>query len=500
MKEVSTILVVEDHQDMQTMISKFLGEYGFKVIGAETGEIALKKYKKKPPDLILMDIMLPGISGIETTKRIRSDEKSIDYVPIIMITAKNQVEDVVEGLNAGADDYIIKPFKFDELVARINSSIRTKSLYDKLRNQTSELEEANQTNFQLNQSLIGKNKELRKKIYDLHNIFEISFELHAILDLDRLINSTLLTLIGQFSCKSALFLFIHKKNEQRLSVLNSKGYHESDTENLKVEKSDELYTYCLTKRDPILLKNLPKELKDSDAVKELQKVNIELITPINVHDKEAAMLCLGERVKLKNYTQNELEILGTINNIISISVSNAHLYDEVIQLSYTDGMTELHNYRYFEMRLKEEVMRHSRTKQEVSLIILDVDFFKNYNDTLGHQAGDEVLRNLAIILKDTVRENDIVARYGGEEFAVILPGVDPEGSMILADRLRENVENFKFANQEIQPKGKLTISVGVATLPNQAKDVKDLIYKAETALYKAKNSGRNRVIQFSIKN
>lgn len=497
MKHVSTILVVEDHQEMLSMIGKFLGEHGFKVIGAETGEIALKKYKKSPPDLILMDIMLPGISGIETTKRIRKSEKSDNYLPIIMLTARNQVEDVVEGLNSGADDYIIKPFKFDELIARINSSIRTKDLYDKLRDQTIELKEANQTNFQLNQSLIGKNKELRKKIYDLHNIFEISLELHSILDLDRLVNSTLLALIGQFSCKSAMFLFINKKNEQRLSVLNSKGYYESDIENLKIEKSDKLYQYCIDNRNPILFNKLPKELKSSNAITKLGKLNVELISPILVHQKEAALLCLADRVKSKKYTENELELLATINNIISVAVSNAYLYDEVIQLSYTDGMTDLHNYRYFEMRLKEEVMRHSRTNQEVSLIILDVDFFKNYNDTLGHPAGDTVLKKLGIILKETVRENDIVARYGGEEFAVILPGVGQKGAMILADRIRERVELNKFPSQEIQPKGNLTISVGVATLPNQAKDAKDLIYKADTALYTAKNSGRNRVIQFS---
>jgi diguanylate cyclase (GGDEF)-like protein len=96
-----------------------------------------------------------------------------------------------------------------------------------------------------------------------------------------------------------------------------------------------------------------------------------------------------------------------------------------------------------------------------------------------------------------VRENDIVARYGGEEFAVILPGVNAEGAVILADRIREKVELNKFPNQEIQPKGNLTISVGVATLPEQAKDAKELIYKADTALYTAKRSGRNRVIQFS---
>jgi diguanylate cyclase (GGDEF)-like protein len=483
---------------MLQVLSKFLREQGFEIEEASSGEAALEKYNRTKPDVILLDVMLPGISGIDVAKEIRANGRLDEYIPILMLTAKSEIKDVIQGLEVGADDYIIKPFSFEELIARVNSALRFKQLSDNLRQQTHKLENANKQIYELNQDLVDKNKELRKKIYDLSNIFDVSLELHAILDVDRLINSTLLSLIGKFSCKSAVFLYPPKKNEQRLSVLNSKGLYKADVENLTIEKSDELISYLHKNHSPQFITKLPKYIKKSAGTSALAEINMELISPITtVRDQEDALICLGPRVNEKPYQKNELEILLTINNIVSTALSNASLYDEVIQLSYTDGMTDLHNFRYFEMRLKEEILRHTRNKQGVSLIILDVDHFKNYNDTLGHQAGDLVLKQLANILKHTVRENDIVARYGGEEFAVILPSVGRDGVIILAERIRARVADAIFPDEEVQPLKKLSVSVGTASLPIDAETSTDLIYKADTALYAAKHAGRNCVCQYS---
>jgi diguanylate cyclase (GGDEF)-like protein len=160
-------------------------------------------------------------------------------------------------------------------------------------------------------------------------------------------------------------------------------------------------------------------------------------------------------------------------------------------------MTGLHNYRFFTMRLKEEIVRAGRANSNLALLILDVDFFKNYNDTLGHPAGDEILRQLSRILKASLRDNDIVARYGGEEFAIILPSTDDNGAIILAERIRKMVEDYKFPHQEIQPNGTLTISIGIALYPENALKKNDIVVAADRALYFAKEGGRNRVVQFS---
>jgi len=442
--------------------------------------------------------MLPGISGLEVVRSIKEREKdnTTVYIPIIVITAKNDIHDIVTGFNNGADDYIVKPFQFEELLARISSALRIKKLNETLMEQSHNLKMANEKISGLNKSLVQKNKELRKNIYGLHSLFEISMELSAILEYQELIARTLLTIVGQYSIKSAFYMQLDHKLRQ-LRIYDAKGESNPAIEEIRIEMDDSLITYFLIHPAPSLLKDIKKEIATSPVFQKLENHGISLFAPVMQKGILEGVFCFGKRIKKTPYEERELQQVAILTNIISIAINNARLYQEVEQMSYTDGMTDLHNYRYFRMRLNEEIMRNKRIKTGLSLLILDVDHFKNFNDTLGHQAGDRVLQQLGQILKETVRENDIVARYGGEEFAVILPSVDKEGAMILAERIRKNVETTPFDGEEVQPGGRLTISMGEASLSDEKMNADQLIKHADVALYAAKESGRNNVVAFT---
>ncbi|MBC8043582.1 MAG: GGDEF domain-containing protein [Rhizobacter sp.] len=169
---------------------------------------------------------------------------------------------------------------------------------------------------------------------------------------------------------------------------------------------------------------------------------------------------------------------------------------ELNEMVITDEKTKLYNFRHFKGELFSEITRAKRFSEKVSVIMIDVDKFKHYNDTNGHMLGDEVLVKVARLIKEQSREIDTPARFGGEEFAVLLPSTDKEEAAVMAERIRKAIEDASFVNQEKQPSGNLTASLGVATYPFDADDSENLLKSADTALYDAKESGRNRVSQF----
>lgn len=166
------------------------------------------------------------------------------------------------------------------------------------------------------------------------------------------------------------------------------------------------------------------------------------------------------------------------------------------ELSRKDGLTDLYNHRFFHQLLETEISRGKRYNRVVSLIMIDIDNFKRFNDSHGHPAGDVALRQLARLLKQSSRACDFVARYGGEEFAIIAPEAPPDAARRMAERIRSEVADAAFEGEEAMPGGSLTISLGVATFPVQAADKSELVERSDQALYRAKALGRNRVVVY----
>ena len=309
------ILVVDDEESIRSVLSQVLGEDGFKVTDAASGETALELFQKQPFNLVITDIVMPGINGIELLAKIK--ELNSDAQVIIM-TSYASLDTAVSALRSGAYDYIFKPFEDLDVI-----STSARRAAEKIR-------------------LITVNKNL----------------------------------IEQLS----------KKTEQ-------------------LEKA---------------------------------------------------------------------------NNVLK-------------ELAVRDGLTGLFNHRYFQEDLASELLRAGRYKRIFSLIFLDVDHFKNYNDTHGHTRGDKLLRTLGQILNNNLRKSDLIARYGGDEFVITLPETAGAEAQIVAEKICKLVSDYPFQGTETQPHGKVTVSIGIAAFPGDGTDGASLIHCADQALYQAKKDGRNQV-------
>ena len=195
----------------------------------------------------------------------------------------------------------------------------------------------------------------------------------------------------------------------------------------------------------------------------------------------------------REFTTAEMERLQVIGNQSSLALQNALLHEELERLSVTDRLTELYNHGYFMQHLEEEIGRAQRFGHVLSLIMLDIDDFKSFNDTYGHPHGDRVLQAVSLTITGMLREIDIAARYGGEEFVIVLPETDLEGALSVAERIRAGVERLSFEGFGIVDDVHKTISVGVATYPKHARTGAALIVAADQAMYDAKRGGKNAV-------
>ncbi len=215
--------------------------------------------------------------------------------------------------------------------------------------------------------------------------------------------------------------------------------------------------------------------------------------PLRTGDTLIGALVVGS-FTMRELSASEMERLQVIGNQASLALQNALLHEKLERLSVTDRLTELYNHGYFQQRLEEELGRAERFEHPLALIMLDIDDFKQFNDSYGHPRGDKVLRQVSAIIRDNLREMDVAARYGGEEFVVVLPETEAPGAAIVAERIRERVAGYPFVGSEDLPPVRKTASVGVAAYPAHAKTQSGLIEAADRAMYEAKRQGKDRVV------
>ncbi len=337
-----------------------------------------------------------------------------------------------------------------------------------------------------------------KQIFDLKQLLEISKCLNSTLDFNILIDSILYTCMGQMQVVKAA-IFIKKALDQPFFSLHrdNKGFELDYSADYSIPEESGLVKYLIGKADCVTMPELIEDIDNVSDIKVFTMLDPSLIIPLIFRDTLSGIIIIGERIDGRAFSDDEKAYLLSIANFASIAIRNAFLFE----MTTTDMMTMLKIRHYFSQTLIK-MLKETKEKDNnmLSLLMLDIDHFKNLNDSYGHTFGDKVLIGVAGIIRKNIRQFDIAARYGGEEFAVILPNTDIKTACGVGERIRSSIEQMKT----IYPKGNIpvpvTISVGAAQFdPGTMNFAEDLVNEADKALYYSKETGRNRISVSGIK-
>jgi diguanylate cyclase (GGDEF)-like protein len=257
------------------------------------------------------------------------------------------------------------------------------------------------------------------------------------------------------------------------------------------EQKNNLLALCVLEGMPLHLTKETIQNYSHDPIIQFFKSEELVIVPLKAKDKVNGLILADNFITKKPITKDELRMLIMLGNQAGLAIENSQLYEKTVIRGHQDSLTELWNHGYFQYLLGVELERSKATQTKLSLMMIDIDDFKVYNDLLGHQSGDNILKEMAAHLKNQSRKMDYVCRYGGEEFGIILPYTDRKEAFLLAERIRENIAKYPFIHQKIQPNKILTVSIGLACFPDDGSTSAELISYSDKALYEAKRKGKN---------
>ncbi len=291
-------------------------------------------------------------------------------------------------------------------------------------------------------------------------------------------------------------LMILDESTKKLVIKACKGMPEKILRTLRIGTGEGIAGKVMESGTPLLVTDIERDPKIHQKKKMRYKTGSFICIPLTLQGRTIGVLNISDKVTGEIFNEDDLKIMKIFAAQATIALERTKLYNkskEMEQVLITDHLTGLLNRRYFFERTTEEIVRAQRHSHPLSLMMIDVDDFKWYNDNNGHLAGDDALRSVAAVIRDTIRNIDFVARYGGEEFTVVLPQTSKREAVMIGERLRKEVETFYFPYEENQPLGNFTISMGLATYPEDARNIKELIEAADKALYRSKAAGKNRI-------
>lgn len=444
------VLVVDDVPANVKLLEARLNAEYFDVLVAFDGRQALEICKRRLCDVVLLDVMMPGMDGLEVCRRLKSDPATM-HLPVIMITALDSTEDRIAGLEAGADDFLTKPVKDLALTARVRSLARLKLLADELGARAAGANQLGGENLAIEDNPSGRILLVEDRLSVRDAIAAGLKQQHEIL--------------VEESPQQALFRAAESDLDLVLISLEITGH-----DGLRL--CAQLRSLERTRSLPIVAIDGPET--EDRLVRALDLgVNDYIVRPIDGNELKARV---RTQIKRKRYSDK--------------------LRDDVqltLEMAITDSLTGLANRRYFERQLATMVNQATGRGRPLSLLIIDIDHFKSINDTHGHLAGDDVLGEFAGRLKRAVRGADLAGRFGGEEFVVAMPDTDAATAYAIAERIRARISDEPF---EITGRGRpvnVTVSVGVGSIGSGLNGPTELIAAADRALYEAKRAGRNRV-------
>ncbi|RQW87248.1 MAG: diguanylate cyclase [Geobacter sp.] len=451
------ILIIDDDRNLGRTLSDILTANGYHTFTAMNGTEGLALLERHCVKLALVDLDLPDISGIEVLEKIKAHSPLTEA---IILTGNATLTSAIDATNRGAFSYLVKPYEIEQLILIIRRAVEKCDAQEKIAHHRLDLE---------------------KKNSELMALYNVSLAINRSIEMEGLLSGVLETLL-----EMELFHFEHKGaafivEGSTLRLVSHIGLSDAQVELCGSALSmDCLCGQAATQGEILFCRNCYEDARHIIHFSDMP-IHSDVHLPLKTLDKVIGVISLWIQPEAK---LGEMEImhLTTIANLIGIAVNNSRLFEEAKTGALHDHLTGLPNRRFMQIQLEKCIDAAKRYGEYLSVIMLDIDHFKRYNDRQGHVQGDRLLVDLAGILLKELRSSDFVFRYGGEEFLIVLPRTDLKSSSDVAERLRKVLETETT----------VTVSLGVSTYQDGS-NIEKLIHNADTALYRAKGEGRNRV-------